>query len=140
MTDSLEHAACTPVPLNIEDFNPTVQIPYGCSREHVHRAMHEFVEFLGFVNEQLYSRRITRLEAMLMPANFSSIVGEFMTIAIPKNAPHSLKINIITDIPISFPPGSFPTMPFNTPRRGSKLKRRAICKAGKGGIILKIPG
>ena len=46
--------------------------------------MADFLEFLGFVNQQLATRKLLRLESFLMPANFSSMVGEFMTAAIPK--------------------------------------------------------
>ena len=46
--------------------------------------MAEFSDFIGFIDTQLRTRNIERLETMLMPANFSSIVGEFMTSAIPK--------------------------------------------------------
>ncbi len=48
------------------------------------RGMVDFVDFLGFLNRQLYSRNLSRLESMLMPANFSSLVGEFMHTAITK--------------------------------------------------------
>lgn len=46
--------------------------------------MNDFVNFLGLINRQLHSRSMERLEMVLMPANFSSIVGEFMTSALPK--------------------------------------------------------
>jgi len=46
--------------------------------------MQEFLDFLGLVNSQLHSQGIRRIESMLMPANFSSIVGEFMISSIPK--------------------------------------------------------
>ncbi len=36
------------------------------------------------VNNYLDGRKLLRLESFLMPANFSSIVGEFMSTAIPK--------------------------------------------------------
>ncbi|OYV87009.1 MAG: hypothetical protein B7Z73_10770 [Planctomycetia bacterium 21-64-5] len=45
--------------------------------------MEEFIDFLGFVNAQLHAKKIDRLESFLMPANFSSIVGEFVGAAIP---------------------------------------------------------
>lgn len=45
------------------------------------------IDFIGFINQQLNGRKIERLETMLMPANFSSIVGEFMTSTIPKHCP-----------------------------------------------------
>jgi hypothetical protein len=47
-------------------------------------AMNDFVDFLGFINTQLHSRDLPRLECFIMPANFSSIVGEFMNMTIPK--------------------------------------------------------
>lgn len=46
--------------------------------------MAEFLEFLGFINQQLATKNLPRLESFLMPANFSSIVGEFMNLTIPK--------------------------------------------------------
>ncbi len=84
MSDFLEHAACQPHPASATGFNPDAVIPYGCSTERIHQAMQDFVEFLGFINQQLYTRGIARLETMLMPANFSSIVGEFISTALPK--------------------------------------------------------
>jgi len=46
--------------------------------------MNDFSDFLGFINQQLNTKGMPRLESFLMPANFSSIVSEFMNIAIPK--------------------------------------------------------
>ncbi|NLF09140.1 MAG: hypothetical protein GX594_14365 [Pirellulaceae bacterium] len=46
--------------------------------------MADFLDFLGFLNQQLNARRLPRLESFLMPANFSSMVGEFMSATIPK--------------------------------------------------------
>lgn len=80
----LEIAACTPAPVATKDFNPAAVIPYGVTIEHIRLAMNEFVDFLGFINTQLHTREIPRLESMLMQANFSSMVGEFMSVAIPK--------------------------------------------------------
>lgn len=82
---SMEAAACQPVPINPAGFNPNAQIPYGVKTEHIRKAMQEFIDFLGFVNSQLNTKQIERLESFLMPANFSSMVGEFMGAAIPKH-------------------------------------------------------
>jgi len=79
-----EIAACTPVPIESSQFNPDCDIPYGCTVEHIQKAMEDFVDFLAFINTQLYARELDRLEMMLMPANFSSLVGEFMHTAITK--------------------------------------------------------
>lgn len=80
----MEIDACQPTPLDPDGFNSAAVIPYGCTVEHVRRAMQDFLDFLGFLNHQLASRRLERLEAFLMPANFSSMVGEFMAAAIPR--------------------------------------------------------
>lgn len=53
--------------------------------------MEDFIDFLDFINEQLSTKSIPRLEGFLMAANFSSIVGEFMNISIPKYCPSLVK-------------------------------------------------
>jgi hypothetical protein len=85
MPSSAEELACTPVAVDRSKFNPAAVIPYGLTVEHVAKAMEEFVDFLGFLNAQLHGRRLPRMETMMMPANFSSIVGEFIITAIPKH-------------------------------------------------------
>jgi hypothetical protein len=82
---SKEAAACTPVPVDVKAFNPKAKIPYGVTIAHVQKAMDEFIDFLRFINSQLHTRKIDRFESFLMPANFSSMVGEFMGAAIPKH-------------------------------------------------------
>lgn len=80
-----ELTACTPVPVNPDFFNPNCTLPYGLAVGHIRRAMEGFVDFLGFINGQLYTKEIPRLESFLMPANFSSMVGEFINTNIPKH-------------------------------------------------------
>lgn len=84
MTIHVEQSACTPITLNANNFNLACMLPYGLQISHVQAAMNDFLDFLGFMNTQLYTKKIVRLESMLMPANFSSIVGEFMSSTIPK--------------------------------------------------------
>jgi hypothetical protein len=86
-----EALACTPKPLAPNGFNPTAVLPYGCTVEHLRKAMQEFLDFLGFINTQLRTKQIPRLECFLMPANFSSMVGEFIIAAIPKHCPSVAK-------------------------------------------------
>ncbi len=105
--DDLEIKACTPIPLNARGFNPDAKIPYGCTPDHIRAAMEEFIEFLGFINNQLRSRKIPRLEAFLMPANFSSLVGEFMNITIPKHCLTLSKNNYHNGHPDLIPKGKF---------------------------------
>ncbi len=87
----LEIASCTPHPVDPRGFNPHTVLPYGLTAAHIQSAMSDFVNFLGFINSQLHSREIERLETMLMPANFSSMVGEFMGSSIPKYCPTIVK-------------------------------------------------
>jgi hypothetical protein len=74
----MEAEACSPVRIDHAAFNRKADLPLGLRPEHVRAAMEEFVDFLGYINGQLHSKKIERLESFLMPANFSSIVGEFM--------------------------------------------------------------
>lgn len=91
LNDELELRACTPISLNPNGFNPKCTIPYGCEPKHIQKAMEDFIEFLAYINHQLNARQLSRLEAMLMPANFSSLVGEFMHTAITKYSPALIK-------------------------------------------------
>ena len=84
MAGDKEVAACTPVPLNMSGFNRSAKIPCGVKPEHVRRAMQDYIDFLGFINAQLNTKKMERFESFLMPANFSSMVGEFMAAAIPR--------------------------------------------------------
>jgi hypothetical protein len=76
--DEAEILACAPVPVDLAGFNPECVLPYGLTTDHIQQAMTDFTDFLGFINQQLRTKQIPRLESFLMPANFSSIVGEFI--------------------------------------------------------------
>lgn len=104
-----EVAACKPVPLNPDGFNPSAQLPYGLKTEHVRRAMQDFVDFLGFINAQLNSKKIERLESFLMPANFSSIVGEFLGATIPKRCKRIARNTYHNGHPDLLPKGKYPS-------------------------------
>ncbi len=79
-----ESAACVPVSVDPKAFNPSAQLPYGLTTKHIRQAMESFTSFLGLVNGALNLKGLDRLESILMPANFSSIVGEFVGAAVPK--------------------------------------------------------
>lgn len=83
-TKKLEKKACIPAPIKENGFNKKAVIPYGCTTEHIKEAMNDFINFLGVVNSRLNAKGIERLESFLMPANFSSIAGEFIGMSIPK--------------------------------------------------------
>ena len=108
MAQDLERIACTPLAIAPKGFNQKAAIPYGCKIEHIRKAMSDFLDFLGFVNQQLATKKILRLESFLMPANFSSMVGEFMTMAIPKYCPSLVKNCYHNGHPDMVPKGRFP--------------------------------
>jgi hypothetical protein len=72
MSEDLEALACQPCPVESQGFNPNTQLPYGCTTQPIQQAMNDFVEFLGFINQQLHVKGLERFESMLMPANFST--------------------------------------------------------------------
>jgi hypothetical protein len=108
MKKDKEILACTPKPIKPDCFNSNYILPYDLKTEHIHKAMEEFLEFLGFINQQLGTKEMPRLETFLMPANFSSIVGEFMNMSIPKYCPGLVKNHYHNGHPDLIPRGMFP--------------------------------
>lgn len=103
-----EAKACRPVPLDPSGFNPKTIIPYGLETKHIRQAMQEFLDFLGFINQQLHTKSIPRLESFIMTANFSSLVGEFMNMSIPKYCKTIVKNRYHNGHPDLIPAGAFP--------------------------------
>jgi len=107
MTSTTEQQACTPIPLENTNFNTAALLPYGLQYQHIESAMESFLVFLGFVNRQLHTQNIQRLETMLMPANFSSIVGEFMGSTLPKHCSTIVKNTYHNGHPDILPAGRY---------------------------------
>ncbi|MEW6580600.1 MAG: hypothetical protein AB1435_15585 [Chloroflexota bacterium] len=122
ITDDIELRACIPVPVNPNRFNSDCVLPYGLEPEHVRRAMEDFIDFLGFINQQLHIKEIPRLESFLMPANFSSIVGEFMNISIPKYCLGLVKNQYHNGHPDLVPKGMFPNDAVQYALEGIEIK------------------
>ena len=122
-----ERAACVPAPVNPHAFNPRATWPYGLQQEHVCQAMMDFVDFLGFLNAQLHAKALPRLESFLMPANFSSIVGEFMVMRIAAHCPSLVKNRHHNGHPDLLPSGVFPNDTAQYAHTGIEVKasRRA---------------
>lgn len=89
-------------------FNPRAVIPFGVTTEHIRKAMKEFTDFLGFLDLQLFSKQMPRFEDFLMPANFSSMVGEFMGANIPKYCNGVVKNTYHNGHPDLLPAGKYP--------------------------------
>jgi len=103
----LETLACTPIPIKSDCFNKSAEIPFGCQVRHIHSAMKDFLDFMGFINVQLATRKIPRLESFMMAANFSGLVGEFIGAAIPKYCLSLIKNTYHNGHPDLLPKGEF---------------------------------
>jgi hypothetical protein len=127
-----EKFASIPVPLKENSFNSNASIPYGCTVEHIRLAMQDFINFLGFINLQLFSNGIIRLESMLMPANFSSVVGEFMNTAIPKYCQTLVKNNYHNGHPDLIPIQMFEKNSVQHSHIGIEVKASRYSKGWQG--------
>lgn len=129
---NFERAACYPAQVELKHFNPSCELPYGLTVEHLHKSMNDFIDFIGFINQQLQTKKIERLESMLMPANFSSIVGEFMTSTIPKHCPSLAKNNYHNGHPDMVPAGVFPGDSVQHDTRGIEVKGSRYLRGWQG--------
>lgn len=129
---NVELAACTPTPVHPTDFNQGVDLPYGLMTEHIYQAMSGFIEFLGFINQQLYTKKMDRLESMLMPANFSSMVGEFMAANIPTFSKGVVKNQYHNGHPDLIPTGCFPNNAVQHADEGIEIKGSRYLKRWQG--------
>lgn len=127
-----ERAACTPEAVAPSGFNPNTVLPYGLTTEHIRLAMLDFTTFLGFVNQQLNTKEMDRLEAIVMPANFSSIVGEFMGSRIPKHCPSIVKNAYHNGHPDLIPRGMFPNNSIQHATEGIEIKSSRYLRGWQG--------
>jgi len=101
-------SSCVPERPSFENFNADAKLPFGVSVEHIFQAMVDFTDFLRTVDTELVRKGMARLEDMLMPANFSSMVGEFITSNLPKHCATIAKNNYHNGHPDLLPAGKYP--------------------------------
>jgi hypothetical protein len=97
-----------PIAVDPSGINPQCYIPYDVTSDHILSSLTDFADFLGFLNRQLITKSIPRLETFLMPASFSSLVGEFMNVRIPLFCPSVVKNRYHNGHPDLIPAGRFP--------------------------------
>jgi len=123
---------CAPEQPVLENFNSDAEIPFGVSVENIFRAMVDFTDFLRAVDTELVRKQMTRLEDMLMPANFSSMVGEFITANLQSTARQLRRTPITMAIPICFPQANIRGTPCSMwDRMALKSRRLAIGRDGR---------
>jgi hypothetical protein len=127
-----EKQACTALPINENCFNRSCILPYGLKVEHIKAAMVDFIGFLSFINSQLYTQQIPRLETMLMSANFSSIVGEFMSATIPKHCGSLVKNRYHNGHPDLIPASMFVNNAIQYASEGIEIKASRYNSAWQG--------
>jgi len=132
MKIDLEAKACQPSPLNPKGFNPGARLPCGCSIKHIRKSMDDFINFLGFINQKLHSRGINRLESMLMPANFSSVVGEFLASTIPRYSPSLVRNRYHNGHPDLIPASRFRDDAVQHTREGIEVKASRYLRGWQG--------
>jgi hypothetical protein len=130
--EKAELAACNPEPVRIEHFNSKAVIPYGVTIEHLCAAMNTFITFMQMINTRLHENKMPRLETMLMPANFSSIVGEFITANLPRHSPGVVKNRYHNGHPDILPAGRFPGDAQQYCHEGIEVKVSRYMKAWQG--------
>lgn len=123
MTDlGLEAKALLPHSVDRQWLNQAYGLPYNLEVEHIFQAMKDFVDFLGFFNQQLHIKSYPRLETFLMPAGFSSLVGEFMNITIPRYCPSLVKNRYHNGHPDLIPRDLFPDDAVQYSHEGIEVK------------------
>lgn len=128
-----EVRARTPVPLHTGGgFNTRAVLPHGLKVAHIRDAMQEFLNLLGHINQALGQRDYPRLETMLMPANFSSVVGEFMSAGIPKFCKTLSKNRYHNGHPDLIPTGLFKDDSVQHAREGIEIKASRYGSAWQG--------
>lgn len=101
-------SSCTPETPPSDYINHKANIPLGVSVDHIFHAMVDFTDFLRVVDSVLVRRNMLRLEDLLMPANFSSMVGEFITSNLPQHCPSIAKNAFHNGHPDLLPAGKYP--------------------------------
>jgi hypothetical protein len=128
----LELKACAAIAPDAKGFNRRCVLPYRLSTEHVRQAMQGFTEFLAFVNLQLNGKGIPRLETMLMPANFSSMVGEFISANVPRYCASLVKNRYHNGHPDMIPAGKYPGDAAQHVAEGIEIKASRYLKGWQG--------
>jgi len=121
-----------PTKPNPSSLNNKARLPYGLQAKHVLSAMNDFVDWLAHVNSPVKSQTVPRLETVLMPANFSSVVGERMCACLPTHCRTIAKNNHHNGHPDLLPAGKFPLNKAQHVQEGIEVKGSRYLKGWQG--------
>lgn len=130
--EALEAAASVPVPVRLDGFNPAADIPYGCTTQDIFQAMTAFIAFLRVVDTELHRQGMHRLESLLMPANFSSVVSEFEAVTIPKYCATLARNAYHNGHPDLLPRGRYPGNAAQYAHEGIEVKASRYLRGWQG--------
>lgn len=120
------------LPIDKSCFNKKVILPYGLQLEHINYAMNDFCNFLEFINKELHKNNMPIFEKILMQANFSSIVGEFINVTIPKYCKTLTKNKYHNGHPDLIEKGKFPNDSIQHSHEGIEIKASRYEKGWQG--------
>jgi len=120
------------LPVENSCFNEQAILPYGLKLEHINSAMNDFCNFLLFINKELYKNNMPIFVKLLMQANFSSIVGEFINISIPKYCNTLIKNKYHNGHPDLIEKGKFPNDSIQHSHDGIEIKASRYDKDWQG--------
>jgi hypothetical protein len=119
-------------PIEKNGFNHNAILPYGLQTADIEQSMDDFCKFLSIINRELNNNRMPLLEQMLMQANFSSIVGEFMNTTIPKYCKSLVKNKYHNGHPDLIEKGKFPKDAIQHSHEGIEVKASRYEKGWQG--------
>ncbi len=120
------------IPPDLSDFNSNAILPYGLTINHVCSAMNDFCGFLNLIDTELFNKGMPILESMLMPANFSSIVGEYINATIPKYCTTLVKNRYHNGHPDMIEKGKFLNDMVQHSHEGIEIKASRYVKGWQG--------
>ncbi|MDR1339127.1 MAG: hypothetical protein LBK58_03610 [Prevotellaceae bacterium] len=120
------------LPVDETGFNKKAILSYGLEINHIKYAMTDFCDFLSFINTELQKNNMPIFEKFLMQANFSSIVGEFMNISIPKYCDTLIKNKYHNGYPDLIEKGKFSNDSVQHSHEGIEIKASRYGKGWQG--------
>ena len=128
----IELTACNALPLDLNGFNPNAHLPFGLNLDPIRKSMEDFLDFLTFINLQLHTRKMRRLERIIMQANFSSLVGEFIKAHIPDYCPSLVHNKYHNGHPDLIPANTFPNDAVQHADVGIEIKSSRYMRGWQG--------